>query len=503
MHFSLSEDVLGVEKSVARSFRGPGGLLAVKVLRDMDDRTSTDFNRTQPLPMRPAFTVVPKKWRRLGLMLLLAVAAGVGWWMYARQAPEQALAPRRADFAVTTPVVAATAVVGDIDITLNALGTVTSLATVTIKSQISGYLVRVAYQEGQIVKKGDLLAEIDSRPFELALALAQGSLERDKALLATAQLDLKRFQELAKTNAIPRQQLDTQASLVVQYEATIISDQAQIDSAKLNITYCHIIAPVSGRVGLRLVDQGNYVTPGDATGLVIITQLQPISVIFPVAEDYLPQIQRRLRANATLQGTAYDRAGTTKLSVGHLQTLDNQIDTTTGTVKLRAQFDNEDDNLFPNQFVNIRLLVDSQHGAAVIPTSGIQRGAPGTFVYLLNADNTVAVKPIDLGPSSGERVAVRSGLSPGDRVVIDGADKLRNGAKVVVRDSPSVASAAPSSLPAPATAAAAASDPTGAATPSSAAAPRAVVGAAPSAATPPAAASGGAQRQGGSKRNGP
>jgi membrane fusion protein, multidrug efflux system len=322
----------------------------------MDDRTSTDFNRTQPLelPMRPAFTVVP-------LVLLLAVAAGVGWWMYTRQAPAQ----RRADFAVTTPVVVATAVVGDIDITLNALGTVTSLATVTIKSQISGYLVKVAYQEGQIVKKGDLLAEIDSRPFELALALAQGSLERDKALLATAQLDLKRFQELAKTNAIPRQQLDTQASLVVQYEATIISDQAQIDSAKLNITYCHIIAPVSGRVGLRLVDQGNYVTPGDATGLVIITQLQPISVIFPVAEDYLPQIQRRLRANATLQGTAYDRAGTTKLSVGHLQTLDNQIDTTTGTVKLRAQFDNEDDNLFPNQFVNIQLLVDSQHGAAV------------------------------------------------------------------------------------------------------------------------------------------
>jgi membrane fusion protein, multidrug efflux system len=468
----------------------------------MDDRTSTDFHRTQPLelPTRPASTVVPRKRPRWGLVLLLVVAAGVGWWMYTRQAPEQAPAPRRADFAVATPVVAAAAAVGDIDITLNALGTVTSLATVTIRSQISGYLVKVAYQEGQIVKKGDLLAEIDSRPYELSLALAQGSLERDKALLATAQLDLKRYQELAKTNAIPRQQLDTQASLVVQYEGTIISDQAQIDTAKLNITYCHIIAPVSGRVGLRLVDQGNYVTPGDATGLVIITQLQPISVIFPVAEDNLPQIQRRLRANAILQATAYDRTGTTKLSIGHLQTLDNQIDTTTGTVKLRAQFDNEDDNLFPNQFVNIQLLVDSQHGATVIPTSGIQRGAPGTFVYLINSDNTVTVKPIDLGPSSGERVAVRSGLSPGDRVVIDGADKLRNGAKVVVRDSPAVASSAPPQAAA-AAAPATASDPTGAATPSSAAAPPAAPGAEPSAAAPPAVAPGGTQRQGGSKRS--
>jgi multidrug efflux system membrane fusion protein len=468
----------------------------------MDDRTSTDFHRTQPLELpAPSTKVVPKKRRRMGLLLVLAAAAGVGWWIYTRQAPQQT-PPRRADFAVTTPVVAAPATVGDIDITLNALGTVTSLATVTIRSQISGYLVRVVYQEGQIVKKGDLLAEIDSRPYELALALAQGSLERDKALLATAQLDLKRYQDLAKTNAIPRQQLDTQASLVVQYEGTIISDQAQIDTAKLNITYCHIVAPVSGRVGLRLVDQGNYVTPGDATGLVIITQLQPISVIFPVAEDNLPQIQRRMRANATLQATAFDRTGTTKLSIGELKTLDNQIDTTTGTVKLRAYFDNVDDNLFPNQFVNIQLLVDSQHNATIIPTSAVQRGAPGTFVYLINADSTVTVKPIDLGPSSGERVAVRSGLSPGDRVVIDGADKLRNGAKVVIRDSAPAASA-----PAAAPAAAAAPPPAPTAMPAPLSAPAATVAppsapaAAPAPTSPPAAVPGGAQRQGGSRRS--
>jgi membrane fusion protein, multidrug efflux system len=449
----------------------------------MDDRTSTNFHRTMPLDLpAPPAKVVAKKRRRWGVLLLFMVAAGAGWWMYARQAPQQPQL-RRADFAAATPVVAAAAALGDIDITLNGLGTVTSLATVTIRSQISGYLVKVAYEEGQIVKKGDLLAEIDSRPYELALALAQGSLARDKALLATAQLDLKRYQDLAKTNAIPRQQLDTQASLVVQYEGTIISDQAQIDTAKLNIAYCHIVAPVSGRVGLRLVDQGNYVTPGDATGLVVITQLQPISVIFTTAEDNLPQIQKRLRANATLQATAFDRTGVTKLSVGELKTLDNQIDTTTGTVRLRALFANGDDNLFPNQFVNIQLLVDVLHQATIIPTSAVQRGAPGTFVYLIDADSTVSVKPIDLGPGSGERVAVRSGLSPGDRMVIDGADRLRNGAKVVIRDGPAGAAASPSSPP-----------------PFAAATPPSAPEAAPAPPSEPAAAAGGAQRRGGGAR---
>jgi membrane fusion protein, multidrug efflux system len=403
----------------------------------MDDRTRTDFHETLPLDLPvPVSKAVPRKRRRFGLLLVLIVAAGVGWWMYTRPASQPAPPPPgRGGFVPTTPVVVAPATVGDIDVALNALGTVTSLATVTIRSQISGYLVKVAYQEGQIVKKGDLLAEIDSRTYELALAQAQGTLQRDRALLATAQLDLKRYQDLAKTNAIPRQQLDTQSSLVSQYQANIISDQAQIDNAKLNIAYCHIVAPISGRVGLRLIDQGNYVTAGDATGLVVITQLQPISVVFTTAEDNLPQIQKRLRAGATLPVTAFDRTGTTKLSVGALKTIDNQIDTTTGTVKLRAEFADDDDSLFPNQFVNVRLLVDVQRDATVIPTSAVQRGAPGTFVYLINPDSTVAVRPVTLGVGSGERVAVSSGLSPGDRVVIDGADKLRNGAKVTVRES--------------------------------------------------------------------
>jgi multidrug efflux system membrane fusion protein len=400
----------------------------------MDDRTTTtDFVRTQPFD-RPVTRkrVKSKTDRRLGLLLLLIGAAAAGWWVYNRApAPPPA---RQNAFTAAMPVVAAPAVTGDIDITLNGLGTVTSLATVTIKSQISGQLVRVAYQEGQMVNKGDLVAEIDSRPYELALAQAQGALERDEALLQSAELDLKRYQDLAKTNAIPRQQLDTQVSLVAQDKGLVISDKAQIDTQKLNIAYCHMVSPVTGRAGLRLVDPGNYVTANDASGIVVITQLKPISVIFTVAEDNLPQIVKRLRAGATLPVTAFDRSGATKLATGTLKTLDNQIDTTTGTLKLRAEFTNEDDSLFPNQFVNVRLLIDTLHDATVVPTSAIQRGAPGTFVYLVNADNTVAVRPVTLGPASAERVAIQAGLAPGDRVVIDGADKLRTGARVVPRN---------------------------------------------------------------------
>jgi multidrug efflux system membrane fusion protein len=399
----------------------------------MDDRTTTDFTRTLPLD-EPATrqATASKTGRRIVALALMAAAAALGWWFYGRQPAPQ---PTRTNpGAAAMPVVAAPAVAGDIDITLNALGTVTSLAAVTIRSQISGQLVRVAYQEGQMINKGELVAEIDSRPYELALAQAQGALERDKALLLAAETDLKRYQDLAKTNAIPRQQLDTQTSLVAQYKGLVISDQAQVDTHKLNIAYCHIVAPITGRAGLRLVDPGNYVTANDASGVVVLTQLKPISVIFTVAEDNLPQIVRRLRAGATLPVTALDRGGAVKLATGVLKTLDNQIDTTTGTLKLRAEFPNDDESLFPNQFVNIQLLVDTLHDATVVPTAAIQRGAPGTFVYLVNADNTVAVKTVALGPASAERVAIQSGLVPGDRVVIDGADKLRNGARVVARN---------------------------------------------------------------------
>ncbi len=336
-------------------------------------------------------------------------------------------------------IVPATVTKGDIDITLNALGTVTSLSTVTVRTQITGQLVNIDFREGQEVKKGDPLVEIDSRPYELALQQAQGSLTRDQALLDDARLDLARYKSLAAQNAIPKQQYDTQVALVHQYEGTVVTDQAQIDAAKLNIAYCHIVAPAAGRVGLRQVDQGNYVTPTDTNGIVLITLVQPISVIFTLPEDDLPAVLGRMHAGATLSTTAYDRSGTTQLGTGTLMTLDNQIDTTTGQVKLRAQFANESENLFPNQFVNIRLLVDVLHDATVMPTSAVQRGSPGTYVYLVNADNTVSVRTIELGPADGERQSVRSGLSPGDRVVVDGADKLRDGAKVVVRSNPPTA----------------------------------------------------------------
>lgn len=322
---------------------------------------------------------------------------------------------------------------GDIGINLNALGTVSSLATVTIRTQISGYLMKVVFKEGDEVKKGDLLAEIDSRPYEATLAQAKGQLARDEAMLKGAQVDLTRYQGLAAQNAVPHQTLDTQIALVAQDQGTVEADRAAVKSAEVNLQYCRIVSPLDGRVGLRQVDQGNYVTPGDASGMVVITQLKPISVLFTVPEDNLQAISKRIQAGAVLPAAAYDRSGATKIADGTLQTFDSQIDQTTGTIKLRAQFSNETETLYPNQFVNIRLLLDTHKDVTTISTAGIQRGVPGTFVYLVNADSTVSVRPIQLGVADGDRVEVRSGLTPGERIVIDGADKLRDGAKINVR----------------------------------------------------------------------
>ena len=319
---------------------------------------------------------------------------------------------------------------GGIGVTLTELGTVTSLATVTIRTQIAGYLIYVDFTEGQEVKKNDLLAEIDPRPYEAALALAKGNLARDEALLKGAQVDLARYQGLAKQNAVPRQTLEDQVALVAQDEGTLVADHAAVQAAEVNLNYTRIISPLDGRVGLRLVDQGNYVTPGDTNGIVVITQIQPITVIFTIPEDNLPSVLSRLHDGATLPVSIYDRSDTNKLAEGELHAVDSQIDPTTGTIKLRAQFANETKTLFPNQFVNVRLLVDTHKDVTVMPTAAIQRGAPGTFVYLINSDNTVSVHLVVLGVTDGNRVEVRSGLAPGDLVVIDGADKLRDGAKI-------------------------------------------------------------------------
>lgn len=331
-----------------------------------------------------------------------------------------------------TAVNAAQAEKGDVQVILNALGTVTPLQTVTVRTQISGQLQQIAFTEGQMVKKGDFLAEVDPRPYQAALEQAQGTLAKDQALLKNAQLDEERYRKLVAQDSIAHQQLDTQAALVRQYQGQVVTDQAAVDNAKLNLDYCHIVSPVTGRVGLRQVDQGNYVTPGDTNGLVVVTQLQPISVLFTLPEDNVNAVSKPMHAGQSLAVTAMDRGNTVKLATGTLTNIDNQIDTATGTFKMRAQFENADESLFPNQFVNVQLLVETLHDQTVVPTSAIQRGAPGTFVYVVGADNTVSVRPVKLGVSQGERQAIVSGLQPGDTVVTDGVDRLRDGAKVVL-----------------------------------------------------------------------
>jgi len=341
------------------------------------------------------------------------------------------------------PVHVATATQGEMPVVLTALGTVTPLANVTVLPQLSGTLQEVYFKEGQMVKKGDLLAQIDPRPYQISLDNAQGTLARDEALLQTARLDLKRYQTLLAQDSIASQQVDTQASLVRQYEGTVKSDKANVETYKLDLVYARITAPVSGRVGLRQVDPGNYVTPSLANGIVVITQLQPISVIFTTSEDNLQQILEQTQSGAKLSVTAYDRSNTTSLEGGTLETLDNQIDTTTGTVKLRAIFQNSKNLLFPNQFVNTRLLVNTIRNAVIVPTSAVLNGSMGQFVYVVKPDNTVTVRPVKVGPVDGERTSIKSGLQVGERVVIDGSDRLKEGAKITVpADKPRGASGA-------------------------------------------------------------
>jgi multidrug efflux system membrane fusion protein len=383
---------------------------------------------TRAASIRSTTPLLRRWW--LWLIVIGLVAGGYIFFSRSGDAQQPAGKSRSGGFDRTIPVTGVAAKSADIDVYQNGLGTVTPMNVVTVRARVDGQLMRVLFREGQMIKAGELLAEIDPRPYQVQLTQAEGQMARDQALLKNAQLDLERYSALFEQDSIAKQQLDTQAALVRQYEGTVKADKGQIENARLQLIYSRITAPTSGRLGLRQVDTGNIVHANDQNGLVVITQLQPVTVIFTIPEDSLPGIMKKLQAGEKLPVDAYDREGKKKLGSGVLLTVDNQIDPTTGTVKLKAQFQNDDFSLFPNQFVNVRMLVDVRRGATVVPIAGIQRGTQGTFVYVVKADKTVNVRPIKLGPTQGETAGVDTGISPGEMVVVDGTDKLREGAKV-------------------------------------------------------------------------
>jgi multidrug efflux system membrane fusion protein len=331
------------------------------------------------------------------------------------------------------PIVAMAARTGDMPVYLSALGTVTAFNTVTVKSRVDGQIVKISFREGQKVAEGDLLVEIDPRPFQVQLAQAEGQMARDRAQLEVARRTLQRNRELLEQGIIARQMYDDQAAAVGQFEGAVQVDQALIAQAQLQLTYSRVTAPISGRIGLRLVDVGNVVHANDTTGLLVITQVQPITVLFTVPEDDLRAVIGKSGNAECLVVEAYDRAGQTQLATGALQSTDNQIDPTTGTTKLKAVFDNADESLFPNQFVNVRLLLDVRKNAVIAPGAAVQRGKDGTLVYVVKADQTVEVRPVTLWPTVGGEAAIASGLAAGEQVVVDGVDKLRAGSAVKMR----------------------------------------------------------------------
>jgi membrane fusion protein, multidrug efflux system len=390
----------------------------------------------KPLGPRPPETR-RSGWRWLWLPVLVALAAGI--WYFGPKAASMAAAGSGAPAkggkkgGGAVPVVADKARKGNIGVYITGLGSVTPIYTVTVKTVVSGQLMEVHYNEGDMVKKGDPLLEIDPRPFAVMLEQAEGALARDQATLANAKVDLDRYTKLLAQNAIPEQQLATQKASVLTDEGIVKTDQAQIDSAKLNLVYCHITAPITGRVGLRLVDPGNIVQTNDTNGLVVITQINPISVVFTVAEDDLPVVLRKLAAGQHLTAEAWDRANTTRIGSGTLATVDNQIDPTTGSLRLRANFDNGAGQLFPNQFVNVRLLVEQKTGVTLVPGAVIQRTSTSTYVYVVKDNHTVTVQQVTLGVTEGDNTEVTSGVNPGDVLVMTGVDKLTEGTPVTVQ----------------------------------------------------------------------
>ena len=406
-----------------------------------------------PLDLPPLPPPSPRRKRRYGLWLLLVLLiAAAAWWGFGRS-PDPAPTPsaptrpgmmpnRGPGVGMATPVRVQTAAVGQMDIVLRALGTATAYNTVTVRSRVEGELLKIAFKEGQMVKAGDLLAQVDPRSYQVQLAQAEGNLQQNRAQLDNARKDLQRYETLFAQDSIARQQVDTQAALVRQYEGTLKTNQAAVDHAKLQLDYTRITAPIAGRLGLRQVDQGNMISSGDANGLVIITQTQPISVVFSLPEANLANLLPAYHSGQPLKVVAYDRADLTPLAEGVLDTLDNQIDTATGTLKMKARFDNADNALFPNQFVNVRLHLGSLKDLVIAPSAAVMRGTPGAYMFVVDDNDTVRMRVLDIAMDEGDRVAVRAGLKPGDRYVVEGLDRLREGARVTVQGA-AVATPAP------------------------------------------------------------
>lgn len=413
---------------------------------------TSDPTPSSPLPRPPSARPAPARFvsarRALVVSVLVVLAAGLaagGWWWWTQRsespAPAEAAKSDKGSkwgkkgfdpAGRATPVSVAPVGTTDVKVYLNALGTITPLRTVTVRPRVEGQLLRVLFEEGQMVAEGDLLAEIDPRPFQVQLMQAEGQMAKDQALLANARVDLERYRTLFAQDSIARQQLDTQSSLVRQYEGAIQLDQAQIDNAKLQLVYTRVTAPISGRIGLRQIDPGNVVRSGDANGIVVITQLTPITAVFPIPQDSLARVMQRLRARERIPVEAWDREQRARLAAGVLLTADNQIDPQTGTVKLKAQFPNADGGLFPNQFVNVRMQIDVLKAATVVPVAAVQRGSLGTIAFVARDDNTVSLRKVETGPTEGQTIVILAGLTPGERVITEGTDRLRDGARIEI-----------------------------------------------------------------------